>query len=63
MIDIYRSHGAQGVKNMINMDTIGPTIAKLAEIQLEFVYLGSKVTNGLSGRVVPKSPVIPVNCQ
>ncbi|MES2445826.1 MAG: hypothetical protein V4546_01515 [Bacteroidota bacterium] len=62
MVDIYRSHGSNGVKNLINTGQIGTAIAALAQIQLNAIIPGSRVTNGLSGRVTPHEPVIGVNC-
>lgn len=63
MVDIYRSHGAAGVKVLINTGQIGTAIAALAQIQLSAIIPGVRVGANLSNRVTAKEPVIGVNCQ
>ena len=63
MVDIYRSYGSEGVKNLINTGQIGTKIAVLAQIQLGAVIPGARVSSILSNRVAATSPIIGVNCQ
>ena len=63
LVEMEASYGSSGLETLISNGTLGITVARLAQIHLQAEIPGSRISNALSGRTTPTSPVTGLNCK